>query len=137
MGNIYDDRRPFHSFRKVLSQMGSNYSDVELCSYHSTSKGIFGECGIRGGYMDLMNIHPEGKEQLYKMVSISLCPNTAGQVTASVMCDLPRFGEASYENHKRESDAQYQSLLRRSRVVSEKLDAIDGYSCQAVSGAMY
>jgi len=135
--NIYDSRRPFHSFRKVLHNMGPNYSNVELCSYHSTSKGIFGECGIRGGYMELTNIDLEGKEQLYKMVSISLCPNTAGQVCAATMCDLPVKGEASFENHERESQAQFDSLVRRANVLSEQLDAVDGISCQKVTGAMY
>jgi len=28
---------------------------VKLASFHSLSKGIFGECGIRGGYMELTN----------------------------------------------------------------------------------
>eukprot|EP00494_Astrolonche_serrata_P030499 UN30767 len=93
--NIYGDR-PFHSYRKVLHSMGSNYNSVELVSYHSTSKGIFGECGLRGGYMELCNIEDEGKEQIYKTASIQLCPNTCGQVTTGVMCNLPQKGEASY-----------------------------------------
>ena len=30
--------------------------DVELFSYHSVSKGFLGECGRRGGYMEMVNI---------------------------------------------------------------------------------
>merc|ERR1719447_2453757 len=111
--------------------------EVELISFHSTSKGIFGECGIRGGYMELSNIHPEGHEQLYKMASISLCPNTTGQITTGVMCNLPSPGEASYEAHQKESQNQFDSLRRRADTVSKELNAIDGISCQAVTGAMY
>jgi len=135
--NIYDDRLPFVSFKKVLKDMGSSYDDVELVSFHSVSKGVFGECGLRGGYMELTNIHPEGKEQLYKLASISLCSNTAGQVTTGVMCNLPKVGEASYESHQAETKAQYDSLLRRAQMVSSTLNGIDGISCQDVKGAMY
>lgn len=28
------------------------YVEAELVSFHSTSKGVFGECGRRGGYME-------------------------------------------------------------------------------------
>jgi len=135
--NIYESRRPFHSFRKVLASMGPAYDDVELVSFHSVSKGVFGECGLRGGYMELTNISEEGKEQLYKLASISLCSNTAGQVTTGTMCNLPVEGEASFESHKAEQDAQFASLLRRANTVSEQMNAIDGISCQKVTGAMY
>jgi aspartate/methionine/tyrosine aminotransferase len=40
--------------------MGSNIRDsVELISLHSISKGIIGECGLRGGFMELHNIDKE------------------------------------------------------------------------------
>lgn len=135
--NIYDDQRPFHSFRKVLLSMGSAYNNVELASFHSVSKGVFGECGMRGGFMELLNIDPEGKEQLYKLASIGLCSNTPGQITAGVMCNLPKPGEASYESHKNETNAQFDSLKRRAAIVSEELNKIDGISCQNFAGAMY
>ena len=55
---------PFTSFRKVVTHMKSN---VELISYHSVSKGMIGECGRRGGYMELINIDPVVVEQIYKV----------------------------------------------------------------------
>lgn len=39
-----------------------------------------GECGLRGGYMELLNIHPGTIEEMYKIASINLSPNTMGQV---------------------------------------------------------
>ena len=30
--------------------------DVELFSYHSVSKGFLGECGRRGGFMEVVNL---------------------------------------------------------------------------------
>ncbi|ETO06941.1 alanine aminotransferase [Reticulomyxa filosa] len=78
--NVYDKtNQPFVSFRKVLLSMGEKYKDVELISFHSISKGVFGECGLRGGYMELINILPSGFDQLYKLACINLCPNTVGK----------------------------------------------------------
>ena len=46
----------FHSFKKVLrnkqnASPGVYDDDVELASFHSGSKGMFGECGYRGGLL--------------------------------------------------------------------------------------
>ena len=35
------------------------FNKAELISFHSTSKGIIGECGIRGGYFETTNIDPK------------------------------------------------------------------------------
>jgi len=34
--------------------MGKDYSDVQLASFMSTSKGFMGECGLRGGYCEVI-----------------------------------------------------------------------------------
>ena len=39
--------------KKIVCELKS---PVNLISYHSTSKGLIGECGLRGGYMELHNI---------------------------------------------------------------------------------
>ena len=78
--NIYQDERPFVSCRKVLKEMPAPYSDTELISYHSISKGVGGECGLRGGYFEAVNVHQDTIAELYKIVSVNLCPNTVGQV---------------------------------------------------------
>jgi len=55
--NIYSDKVKFSSFRSVLHHMGEPYkSAVELISLNSVSKGLFGECGLRGGYMECHNL---------------------------------------------------------------------------------
>ena len=82
--NIYKDDSKFHSFRKVLNEMGDPYKDnVELLSLNSVSKGLMGECGLRGGYMELDNIDPYAQSQILKLRTITLCPNTMGQLTVS------------------------------------------------------
>ena len=56
--NVWLESRPFHSFKKVLHTMG-DAPKVQLVSFHSTSKGFLGECGMRGGYFELCNFDSE------------------------------------------------------------------------------
>ena len=60
--------------------MGEPYNKCELLSFHTVSKGALGECGLRGGYVETTNIHPGTVDQIYKIASINLSPNTTGQV---------------------------------------------------------
>lgn len=42
---------------QVLAEMGRPFANtVELVSFHTVSKGVYGECGLRGGYMEFTNI---------------------------------------------------------------------------------
>lgn len=196
--NVYSADCQFHSFKKVLYEMGPEYfSNVELVSFHSTSKGYTGEwvssspllyslstvqcnikakrriklkinkklkiifkkdntvwvgrkrtefdmsiqpllgcfcnkgtqternshytlllcmcttcyvvrilisyclccglrCGFRGGYMEVLNMDPQVKAQLLKMLSVRLCPPVSGQAAMDVIVNPPREQEPSY-----------------------------------------
>ena len=73
--------------------MGDPYAnDVELISMHSISKGLMGECGLRGGYFEAHNLDPFALEMLFKLKSIELCSNTVGQIATNLMVDPPREG---------------------------------------------
>jgi alanine transaminase len=52
--------------------------NVELVSLNSVSKGLLGECGFRGGYMEAHNLDEYASDQIYKLKSIELCSNTIG-----------------------------------------------------------
>ena len=39
-----------------------------------------GECGLRGGYQELINADPDVKAMLLKSISAKLCPTSLGQV---------------------------------------------------------
>ena len=58
-------------------------------------QGTFGECGLRGGYVEMHNIHKGAMEELYKMASINLSPNTIGQVVMSIQMNPPKKGDVS------------------------------------------
>jgi alanine transaminase len=136
--NVYDEKAQFYSAKRAAHETGLIGSDeIELVSFHSTSKGVFGECGRRGGYMETVGIDKNVKDQLYKLASSSLCSTISGQVMTSVMCRGPAKGDESYESHEAEKKAIFEGLKRRSKIVSEGLNNIPGFSCQAAQGAMY
>jgi aspartate/methionine/tyrosine aminotransferase len=47
--NVYADTAEFVSAKKVA--LDCRLNNLQLVSFHSTSKGLIGECGRRGGYM--------------------------------------------------------------------------------------
>eukprot|EP00051_Salpingoeca_urceolata_P027127 m.480129 g.480129 ORF g.480129 m.480129 type:complete len:550 (-) comp21709_c0_seq1:284-1933(-) len=131
--NIYGDT-PFISLKQVVCEMDS---PVELVSFHSTSKGMYGECGVRGGYMELHNFLPEIVEEVYKAVSVNLCANIFGQVMVHTMLQPPVPGEESYDLWKQEYDQLFQSLKRKATKLELGLNSIEGVSCNQIDGAMY
>lgn len=76
--------------------MGEPYSNnIELISLNSVSKGLFGECGLRGGYFETHNLDNYINEMFYKLKSIELCSNTIGQVATLLLVDPPKEGKES------------------------------------------
>jgi len=137
--NVYiGERRPWHSFKKVLRSMGSQYSEFELFSFHSVSKGFLGECGHRGGYLEVVSIDSEVKAQLYKLSSLQLCPNTVGQVLVDVMVNPPQEKDGScYVLYIEERDRILRSLKSRAERVTRTLNTLENVTCLAAEGAMY
>ena len=91
--NIYKDDKPFFSCKKIMMEMGSPYKEnVELVSFHSISKGMTGDCGLRGGYFEFLNIDPFAAEIMLKLKSTSLTPNSVGMLNMGLMVNPPRTG---------------------------------------------
>lgn len=138
--NIYNTDKKFHSFRSVLSKMPYPYNQTTLFSYNSVSKGVFGECGMRGGYMDMLNVPNEIKELLYKLKVIEVCPNIAGQVIVDVQVNPPTLFNASQstvEKFEQEVNYNFENLKTKAEILSKELNSIPGISCQNIDGAMY
>ncbi|KAL4421585.1 hypothetical protein ABPG75_010876 [Micractinium tetrahymenae] len=136
--NIYAAGREFLSFKKVLMEMGPEYSGhVPLVSMNSISKGYFGECGRRGGYFELVNFPQDVKDQLYKVASISLCPNVSGQICMALIMNPPQPGDPSHELFAKERDGILESLKRRAELVVDTFRSMEGVSCNEVEGSMY
>ena len=133
--NVYDGK--FISARKVLLDMPEPYNQVELFSFHSTSKGLLGECGKRGGYFDCTNIDSEVLDQIFKFCTISLCPNIQGQVMVDLMINPPSKGQQSYAQFQEEQSKVFDSLKKRSEMLYEAFNSLDGVTCTKPRGAMY
>ncbi|XP_073346691.1 alanine aminotransferase 2-like isoform X2 [Pagrus major] len=136
--NVYADGCQFHSFKKVLFEMGPEYSNtVELVSFHSTSKCYMGECGFRGGYMEIINMDSEVKAQLTKLVSVRLCPPVPGQALMDLVVNPPQPGEPSHEKFIKERTATLGALADKAKLTEQVLNTVQGISCNPVQGAMY
>jgi len=132
--NAYNPSMPFVSFKKVARDIGSS---VELFSFHSVSKGVIGECGRRGGYVECTNIDESVKAEIYKVFSIGLCSNIEGQITVGLMCHPPSASDPSYALYKKETTDIFDSLKRRAGLLSQALNEMDNVSCCSIDGAMY
>lgn len=135
--NIYAEGKEFISFKRVVRDLGKEVESVRLVSMNSISKGFFGECGRRGGYMECVNFPAGVKEQLYKLSSINLCPNLGGQLCMAMVMHPPQEGDESYEQYARERDAILDSMRRRAKLVAEAMNSMEGVHCNEVEGAMY
>ncbi|KAH6773331.1 alanine aminotransferase 2 [Perilla frutescens var. frutescens] len=135
--NIYVPDKQFHSFKKVARSMGYGEKDISLVSFQSVSKGYYGECGKRGGYMEVTGFAPEIREQIYKVASVNLCSNISGQILASLVMNPPKVGDESYESYTAERDAILSSLARRAQTLEDALNGLEGVTCNRAEGAMY
>jgi len=132
--NIYAEGKQFHSFRKVALEMEAK---VEVFSFMSISKGYYGECGLRGGYLHATNIDSEVMDQLYKLMSMTLCSNTLGQAMMAAIMNPPQEGDPSYPVFIKEKDDILTGLKKKGKILVEKLNKIPGVQTFPVEGAMY
>ncbi len=129
------------TFVSFASAVGGR--EVPLFSLHSTSKGFYGECGQRGGYLEVRNV-PRIRgtdlsftDVLLKQASVSLCSNTAGQVLTFLMVSPPKEGSEPYDQFVRERDAVLSGLYAKATMIREAFKQMDGVQCFGRTGAMY
>ena len=136
--NVYGGR--FVSFARVLAEMGAK---VPLFSLHSTSKGFYGECGHRGGYLEVRN--PPGIEGsslpfldvVVKQASVCLCSNTAGQLMTYMMVTPPAPGSPPHARFMQERQQVLDDLFAKAKLVKAAFAEMDGVDCYGEIGAMY
>ncbi len=133
--NIYLCGDTFVSFARVMVEEAE--TEVSLFSFHSCSKGFLGECGQRGGYMEVRNMPPDVVAEITKLQSVSLCANLTGQVATYCMVRPPAPGAPSYSQYAQERDHILSELKRRAVMLADGLNRIPGIQCNVVAGAMY
>jgi alanine transaminase len=133
--NVYVEGKKFESFKKVVAKLQSK---ALLFSFHSTSKGLLGECGIRAGYVEAVNVPDDVFKELIKLSASQLSSNTLGQIACGLMCSPPRQGDTSFDLYHRETQDIFESLKRRAAKLSRKMQSIHGFSFPSpIQGAMY
>lgn len=137
--NVFEGQ--FVSVKKVLSKLVEEspdlYKNVQLASLHSTSKGVSGECGQRGGYMELVGFLPEVRDIIFKLCSINLCSVVSGQALVELMINPPTKGMPSYELHHQETTTILNDLRVRADSLYEAFTNMEDVTCNKPEGAMY
>lgn len=133
--NVYDTGARFVSFTRVMGEMG--VTDISLFTLHSVSKGFLGECGHRGGYLELRNIPDDVLGQFIKLQSISLCANVSGQFATYFMVAPPQDGDESHPTYIRERDGILAALKRKAGILGEGINRIAGMTVDIPQGSMY
>ena len=124
--NVFDCE--FVSVKKCCSK---NNLKTQLISVHSISKGFSGECGQRGGYMELHNIDDELTSLLEKSASMGLCANISGQLLVGLLT------EEKDEVYNAEYAYKYDMMKHKSIYLYNRLRQIDNLMCNPPKGSMY
>lgn len=137
--NVYEGQ--FVSFKKVLLSMIRShpelYLHVQLASLHSISKGFSGECGQRGGYMELVGFQQEVIDVILKLTSINLCSALSGQALMELMVNPPHANDESYKTYLKETQQIVDDLKLRAEVLHNAFENMEDVSCNKPQGAMY
>ena len=117
--------------------------DIPLFSLHSISKGFSGECGHRGGYMELRNMpimnnsNVSLSELILKQASVSLCSNTVGQAIVYMMVKPPEIGSEAHDIYIEEKNTILSELEAKAALIKESFKQMEGMQCFGRTGAMY
>jgi len=134
--NIYT--REFISFAKALGTQ-----EVPLFSLHSISKGFYGECGHRGGYLEVRNppkvegTNLDFVDLLTKNASVSLCSNTAGQILIYLMVSPPLEDSQPYQQFIVEKQRILKELYEKAILVREAFNQMNDVECFGETSGMY
>nr|XP_004656487.1 alanine aminotransferase 1 isoform X2 [Jaculus jaculus] len=136
--NVYAEGSEFHSFKKVLMEMGPPYStQQELASFHSASKGYMGECGFRGGYVEVVNMDTDVQQQMGKLMSVRLCPPVPGQALLDMVVSPPTPSDPSFAQFQAERREVLAELSAKAKLTEQVFNKVPGIHCNPVQGAMY
>ncbi|XP_003372184.1 aminotransferase, classes I and II superfamily [Trichinella spiralis] len=108
------------------------------------------ECGLRGGYAEIVNMDPEILAMYKKSISAKLCPSVLGQIVMDCVVQPPKPGDLSYELFIKlyvylcncafdlqEKTEILKTLKEKATKISNAFNSVEGIKCNAVQGAMY
>lgn len=138
---VYQENVYSGEFLSFASAVGN--SGVSLFSLHSTSKGFFGECGHRGGYLEIRNpFHVAGTrlnaaDLILKQASVNLCSNTMGQVMTYLMVSHPPPETPDHLRFMTEKNHILKELNDKATQIIDAFKHMDGVRSFGRIGAKY
>ena len=141
--NILGDK-PRYSFKKVLRELPTDMAfNIPLISFHSISKGIFGECGLRSGYYELTNIESDVVHNIHKYERGN-SPNIAGQIallikSAILASDFEEIKGCKeiMKLTKEEYSEIHEDYKIRAKACEEIFNGTKGMKTAPIEGALY
>ncbi|XP_045905907.1 alanine aminotransferase 2-like [Micropterus dolomieu] len=135
--SVYGQGTEFISYKKVLFEMEEYSETVQLASFHSLSNACMGECGLRAGYMELVNVDPEVAHFVDNVLCGDISTPVTGQLALDVMVNPPKPGDPSYDTYTQEILLTRVTLSQNAQRAQEFLNDLPGMSCQPVMGGIY
>uniref|UniRef100_A0AAV2KXC5 alanine transaminase n=1 Tax=Knipowitschia caucasica TaxID=637954 RepID=A0AAV2KXC5_KNICA len=127
----------FLSYKKVLREMGPEYSEhVELISFNSLSNGSQAECGLRGGYMELVNTDSSVAERMKVLLGFR-SPPVLPQCALEIQVNPPKPGDPSSPTYSQEISNIHDILCLNARHGCEALNRLKGVACQLPRGGIF
>ncbi|XP_055954050.1 alanine aminotransferase 2-like [Argiope bruennichi] len=127
----------FQSFKKTMMQMDPPYDALELVSFMSGSAGILGECGLRCGCYEMVNLGEDVIKVYKKSICIKMCSTVLGQIALDCMICPPLPTEPSYQNFIQEWTDIMQSLNEKAIILINCLNEISGFECNPLTAATF
>uniref|UniRef100_A0A3B5R7M2 alanine transaminase n=1 Tax=Xiphophorus maculatus TaxID=8083 RepID=A0A3B5R7M2_XIPMA len=132
---VYGKESEFVSYKRALAEIGAPLSDtVELASFHTASKGLMGECGLRTGYVELVNLDPAVMKYINNLFSTNSCP-VLGQVALDVMVNPPQPGDPSYPLYLKVRHFLF--TITTGDANSLIINSFPSFSCQSLEGGAF
>uniref|UniRef100_A0A3Q2YP06 alanine transaminase n=1 Tax=Hippocampus comes TaxID=109280 RepID=A0A3Q2YP06_HIPCM len=140
-GSVYDANSEFVSYKKRLYELGPPLAHtLELASFHSASKGLLGECGLRGGYVELLNMDPVVMPYVERLFHLIPSPPVTGQIALELMVEPPQPGDPSYPLYMHVSPKVHRnrsSDIQSAAPMLQVLNRLPAISCQPVRGGAF
>ncbi len=142
---IADEVYQENTYGQEWSSFASIIGDepIPLFSLHSVSKGFYGECGHRGGYLEVRHAPPvvgtnlDMRDILVKQASVNLCPNTMGQFLVHLMVTGPAEGSETHRIFLEEKVRVLDDLQAKASMIRGYFEQMTGVECFGRTGAMY
>ncbi|XP_032429208.1 alanine aminotransferase 2-like isoform X2 [Xiphophorus hellerii] len=136
--SVYAPNREFISYKKVLFEMDEHLRDtVEMVSFHSLSCACVAECGLRTGYMEVVNMDPGVMHFVDTMLCTDINAPVTGQIALDLMLSPPSPGDPSYNTFVHETLLTRATLAQNSQRALKLLNDLPGMSCRPAMGGIY